>query len=85
MWAVDVTPFAEMNNVSIEAGVTLEFAREYLRFRCQWWISPQSVTLCEEFLVGLYDLATAPHDKERARRLIHFSGIACVRVTSRHL
>lgn len=74
MLAIDTGMYAMMSQRSIEQGVSMDFAREYLTFECPHWFTPFSPELCADFVISNYGLETAANDKDRALRLRDFLG-----------
>lgn len=68
----DTTPFAAALNMTLDNGISLKFARQYLNNRCPTWFTPFSAELCTEFVVNTYGLDSTDDDKERLIRLVAF-------------
>ena len=66
--------FAAMKNETIENGVSLDLAKEFLHFMCSTQYSKQAPQLCVEHIVYTYRLDKAKNDIQRARRLSFFLG-----------
>lgn len=68
----DTTPFAAALNMTLDNGISLKFARQYLKNRCPTWFTPFSAELCTEFVVNTYGLDSTDDDKERLILLVAF-------------
>lgn len=64
--------FAAMRNQTIDNGLSLDLAKQFLQSTCSSSYAPMSPGLCVEHIVGLYRLDRTRSDKERARRLSYF-------------